>query len=95
MLAGLGIGCAETAVHAAVPALAREELRGSGFGLLAAIQSLGNLAASTIAGILWTAASPTIVFVFVAAAMAAAVLLLIGSVGGCAPPERSTLASGQ
>jgi MFS family permease len=77
VLAGFGIGCAETAEHAAVAELAPEELRGSGFGLLAAIQSLGNLAASTIAGILWTAASPRVAFVFLAAAMAAAVLLLI------------------
>lgn len=51
ILAGIGIGCAETAEHAAVAALAPTELRGSAFGLLAAIQATGNLAASTIAGI--------------------------------------------
>lgn len=76
LLAGLGIGCAETAEHAAIAELAPEELRGSGFGLLAGIQSIGNLAASTIAGLLWTAASPTVAFVFLAAAMAAAVAML-------------------
>jgi MFS family permease len=76
VLAGLGIGCAETAEHAAVAELAPEAIRGSGFGLLAAIQSVGNLAASAIAGILWTVASPTVAFVFLAAAMAIAVAVL-------------------
>jgi hypothetical protein len=41
----------ETAEHAAVAALAALELRGSAFGLLAAVQSFGNLAASAIAGL--------------------------------------------
>jgi hypothetical protein len=54
------IGCVETAEHAAVAALAPVELRGSAFGLLAAVQSFGNLAASAIAGLLWTLASPRV-----------------------------------
>jgi hypothetical protein len=53
----VAIGCVETAEHAAVAALAPVELRGSAFGLLAAVQSFGNLAASAIAGLLWTLAS--------------------------------------
>ena len=56
--AGVAIGCVETAEHAAVAALAPVELRGSAFGLLAAVQSFGDLAASAIAGLLWTLASP-------------------------------------
>ena len=40
-LAGIGIGCLETGQHAAVAALAPEALRGSAFGLLAAVQSFG------------------------------------------------------
>ena len=60
--AGMAIGCVETAEHAAVAALAPVELRGSAFGLLAAVQSFGNLAASAIAGLLWTAASPRVAF---------------------------------
>jgi hypothetical protein len=39
---GVGIGCVETAEHAAVVALAPLELRGSAFGLLAAVQSFGK-----------------------------------------------------
>ncbi|GAA3550143.1 hypothetical protein GCM10022222_37120 [Amycolatopsis ultiminotia] len=37
--AGAGIGCAETAEHAAVAALAPEYLRGSAFGLLCTVAS--------------------------------------------------------
>jgi MFS family permease len=65
-IAGIGIGCVETAEHAAVAHLAPERLRGSAFGLLATVQSFGNLAASAIAGILWTTVSPTAAFVYAA-----------------------------
>ncbi len=74
VLAGIGIGCAETAESAAVAGLAPAELRGSAFGLLATIQAVGNLAASVIAGILWTAISPAAAFIYVAAWMALAVI---------------------
>lgn len=56
--AGLAIGCVETAEHAVVATLAPTDLRGSAFGLLAAVQSVGNLAACAIAGVLWTVVSP-------------------------------------
>jgi MFS family permease len=51
-LAGVGIGCAETAEHAAVAAIAPTTIRGSAFGLLATVQAAGNLAASVLAGLL-------------------------------------------
>lgn len=76
-LAGVGIACGETAEHAAVATLAPADLRGSAFGLLAAIQSIGNFAASAVAGILWTAVSPTAAFLFAACAMLIAVMTLI------------------
>jgi MFS family permease len=75
VLAGVGIGGVETAQHSAVAALAPKDLRGSAFGLLATVQSLGNLAASAIAGVLWTAISPTAAFAYLACWM---VLALIG-----------------
>ncbi|MER5911230.1 MFS transporter [Streptomyces sp. NPDC001982] len=75
VLAGVGIGAVETAQHSAVAALAPQDLRGSAFGLLATVQSLGNLAASAVAGILWTALSPTAAFAYLAAWM---VLALAG-----------------
>jgi MFS family permease len=76
VLAGIGIGCVETAEHAAVATGAPAELRGSAFGLLAGIQSIGNLAASGIAGVLWTALSPTWAFGYLAAWMAIALATL-------------------
>jgi MFS family permease len=76
VLAGVGIGCVETAEHAAVAARAPTDLRGSAFGLLAGIQSVGNLAASGIAGILWTALSPAWAFGYLAAWMAIALATL-------------------
>lgn len=77
VLAGIGIGCAETAQHAAVAQTAPVEIRGSAFGFLAAVQSIGNLAASSIAGILWTTLSPTWAFGFLAAAMITATALIV------------------
>jgi len=73
--AGVAIGCVETAEHAAVAALAPTEIRGSAFGILATVQSIGNLAASAVAGILWTAASPATAFGYLVAWM---VLALTG-----------------
>jgi MFS family permease len=64
LLAGIAIGCIETAEHAAVAALAPASLRGSAFGLLAFVQAGGNFAASAVAGILWTAISPTVAFTY-------------------------------
>jgi MFS family permease len=70
--AGVAIGCVETAEHAAVARLAPEDLRGSAFGLLAAVQSFGNLVASAIAGVLWTLVSPAAGLLFAAALMVVA-----------------------
>lgn len=78
--AGIGIGCAETAEHAAVAVGTPSEIRGSAFGLLAGVQSLGNVAASAIAGLLWTAFSPTWAFAYLGATMLAATALLSAQV---------------
>jgi Arabinose efflux permease len=74
--AGIAIGCVETAEHSAVATLAPAHLRGSAFGLLATLQAGGNLAASAIAGILWTATSPAVAFGYLAAWMLLALILL-------------------
>lgn len=79
VLAGVGIGAVETAQHSAVAALAPKGLRGSAFGMLATVQSLGNLAASGIAGILWTAVSPTAAFAYLTAWMLLALAGLLFS----------------
>jgi MFS family permease len=64
--AGIGIGFAETAEGAAVAGLAPNEVVGSAFGLLAAVQSFGNFAASVVAGALWTLVSPRAAFAYLA-----------------------------
>jgi MFS family permease len=74
VLAGVGIGFAETGETAAVAARASEEIRGSAFGLLAGLQSAGNLVASAVAGLLWTAVSPRAAFLWLAAWMLAAIV---------------------
>ncbi len=74
--AGVAIACVETAEHAVVADLAPAELRGSAFGLLAAVQSVGNLAASAVAGLIWTLVSPAAAFAYAAAWMGLALLLL-------------------
>jgi MFS family permease len=75
--AGVAIGCVETGEHAAVAALAPSDLRGSAFGLLAAVQSFGNLVASAVAGVLWTLVSPAAGLLFAAALMAVALVALL------------------
>jgi dipeptide/tripeptide permease len=51
------------------------ELRGSAFGLLVAVQSFGNLAASAIVGLLWAAVSSRMAFGCLIACM---LLALVG-----------------
>ena len=87
VLAGLGIGCGETAESAAVASLAPGQMRGSAFGLLATVQSAGNLVASSVAGLLWTAASPAAAFLFLAAAMLIAAALTMTTFRK-SPPSR-------
>ncbi|OLB73719.1 MAG: MFS transporter [Actinobacteria bacterium 13_2_20CM_2_71_6] len=85
LAAGIAIGCVETAQHSAVAALAPADLRGSAFGLLATIQAGGNLAASAIAGIIWTAVSPVAAFGYLAAWMLVA---LVGLTVAARPRQR-------
>jgi hypothetical protein len=62
--AGIAISCVEMAEHHAVATLAPISLHGSAFGLLTAVQRLGNFVASTSAGILWTLFSPSRAFAY-------------------------------
>jgi MFS family permease len=72
LLAGTGIGLAETAESTLVAQRLPDHLRGSGFGVLGGVQSFGDFASSAAAGLIWTAVSPTAAFVYVAAWMALA-----------------------
>lgn len=66
VMAGIGIGAVETGEHALVASTAPSELRGSAFGLLAGLQSVGDLLASGIVGILWTLVGPSVAFTYAA-----------------------------
>jgi MFS family permease len=74
VLAGGGIGFSETAESTIVSHVVPDRLRGSGFGLLGGIQSAGDLGSSLVVGILWTALSPTVAFLYAAAWMTAALV---------------------
>jgi hypothetical protein len=82
-LAGAGIGYAETAEHATVAAFAPPEIRGSAFGLLATMQAIGNVTASVLAGLLYTVASPTVAFGYLAGWM----LIALAALGWAARPS--------
>src|SRR5450755_1363192 len=90
VLAGLGIGCGETAESAAVAELASATMRGSAFGLLATVQAGANLAASALAGILWTVVSSAAAFLFLTGAMILAVPLIVASGRVRSSPSRVT-----
>ncbi len=74
VLAGTGIGFAETAESTVVALTLPDHLRGNGYGVLGLVQSLGDLAATLVAGILWAAVSPTVAFSYAALWMAASLL---------------------
>jgi MFS family permease len=72
--AGAGIGIAEPTESAVVAQLLPDRLRGSGFGVLGAVQATGDLVATAVAGLLYTVASPAVAFGYTAAWMMAAVI---------------------
>ncbi len=78
VLAGAGIGTAETAETARVALALPDELRGNGFGVLGLVQSFGDLGASVIVGALWTLFSPTAAFAYAAGWMLLAVAVSTG-----------------
>jgi MFS family permease len=73
-LAGAGIGLAEPTQSAVVSQLLPDRLRGSGFGVLGAVQATGALVATVVAGVLYTVVSPAVAFGYAAAWMAVAVV---------------------
>lgn len=84
VLAGMAIGAVETAEHASVATMAPPELRGSAFGLLAAIQSAGDFTASAAVGLIWTIGSPAAAFT------AAALVVALGGALSLVATARAT-----
>lgn len=74
LLAGAGIGFAETAESTLVAQMLPDRLRGNGFGVLGLVQSLGDLASSVVVGLLWAAFSATVGFAYAGAWMLASVV---------------------
>jgi dipeptide/tripeptide permease len=80
-LAGCGIGLAETAESTLVARLLPDPLRGSGFGLLGMVQSVGDFASSATVGLLWTLANPAVGFAYAAAWTGASAVAMWGKSG--------------
>jgi MFS family permease len=76
LLAGAGIGLVETAESAVVAVSVSAEIRSQAFGVLGLTQSLGDIGATVIAGVLWTAFSPTVAFGYAGGWMLLAVVVL-------------------
>jgi MFS family permease len=85
VLAGVGIGCAETAESTMVALALPDRLRGNGYGVLGLVQSLGDLGASVVAGLIWALVSPTAAFGYAAAWMLAALVTATAMNGHSAP----------
>lgn len=66
-------------------AFAPAEIRDSAFGLLATVQAIGNVAASMVAGLLYTVASPAVAFAYLAVWM----LIALGTLGWAAARDAS------
>jgi MFS family permease len=74
VLAGVAYAFQQSLERAIAADIAPKEVRGTGFGVLAAVNGIGDLVASTIVGALWTAFSPSIAFSY------AFVMTIVGAV---------------
>jgi len=75
LLAGVGIGCAETAETTMIALALPDHLRGNGFGVLGLVQAFGDLGATVVAGLIWSAVSGSGAFVYLTGWMAAAAMV--------------------
>jgi MFS family permease len=72
-LGGFVLACEETLERAIAAQLLPEDVRGTGFGILAATNGIGDLVSSAVVGLLWSLVSPATAF------MASALLALSGA----------------
>lgn len=77
VVAGLVIGIEETIEGVLCAKLVDKNLRGSAYGALAATNGIGDMISSSLVGVLWTAANPTVAFGFAAVACALGTLALL------------------
>lgn len=88
LLAGVGIGLAETAESSVVALNIPREVRSHAFGVLGLTQSVGDIGATVVAGVLWSVFSPTVAFAYAAAWMLLSVVVLRAVGGPATRPER-------
>ena len=92
--AGVGIGLAETAESTMVAVMLPDRLRGNGYGVLGLVQSVGDLGASLVVGVIWATVAPGLAFGYAAAWMVAslvAVLLIARSGRGRGGSEQGAV----
>lgn len=77
-LAGSGIGLSETAESTLVAQMLPDHLRGSGFGVLGGVRAAGDVVATVVVGVLYTAVSPAAGFIYATGWMLLAVLTSVG-----------------
>ncbi|HOA28199.1 MAG TPA: MFS transporter [Arachnia sp.] len=78
VLAGIGIGFAETAESTAVATTLPTRLRANAFGVLGLTQAIGDLGATVVAGLLWAAFGPFVAFGYAAIWMLASLATTSG-----------------
>ncbi|MGV8910868.1 MAG: MFS transporter, partial [Propionicimonas sp.] len=74
LVAGVGIGLTETAESSLVALRLPAELRSNAFGVLGLTQSAGDIGATVVAGILWSAFGPQVAFGYAATWMLASLV---------------------
>ncbi|HEU5266578.1 MAG TPA: MFS transporter [Jatrophihabitans sp.] len=77
LLAGVGIGFAETAESTVVARGLPDHLRANGFGVLGLTQAFGDLGATLVAGLLWSLISPAVAFGYAACWMSASLAVCV------------------
>ncbi len=75
-LAGFSIAVADAREGAMTADLVSDPLRGTAYGVLGAINGVGDLLASVVVGILWTALSPVVAFAYAAGVMGLGAMVL-------------------
>lgn len=88
-LAGIHIGVTQSLEKSAASELLPPANRGSGFGVLATANGIGDLVSSMVVGALWSVVGPTAGFVYAAAFVFLSAILIYGS----RPPGGNLLAS--
>jgi MFS family permease len=77
VVAGIAIAITDAMERTVAADLLPENLRGTGYGTLAAVNGIGDFASSSVVGLLWTAISPTAGFGYGAALMMVGAVLLL------------------